>query len=525
MKDWLLKRLTPRKKQESRWTGLSSGLQEVWEEHFDPSLMRLENMRSYFRADETDLAAKLREMGDYFSLDMPRPGDKPIAVAWRRLELEYKDLELILTSVFRRHFGNLPTAWFPIFAPLDEEYGMTFVAAEGPWPVLKNIPPEGMWLTSRGMLGSDLGHLLQYGYSKKSFLEKAVPLLMRTKPLHIVYDGPLFYIRFDIPVEFDFSVYWERDLWCDIPFRMPVPRYDYIPADARQTDLLSTMYWWSERDNFTSMPFMGNEYQQAWHLDWRVPAGFPDGWLPEGMLLGGIEGERVAPFRIYLQEVSQRYSMEIAPASLQSRTESDVHTVVPHGIPGIHTSGSTESSLELLFFPEKLWHLDIRLSTPEGWLPQDFALPGVEGEAVPRLSLCHRDRECPVGMWADMWLESAVEKSVEPGPIAIAPPAVALTTDSTFLHGIAYDSPLRTTERELESFFPIALSAPMLWGSESGHAVSTPWGADISTHIESTTPMTVQYGECRDRLDRWACFDSVPADFCPLDMPIGGMYA
>lgn len=84
MKDWLIKRLTPRKKQEERWTGLAQGLQQVWEEDFDPALARLEGLRSYFGADDADLALKLREMGDYFAADMPRPEDRPIAVAWRR---------------------------------------------------------------------------------------------------------------------------------------------------------------------------------------------------------------------------------------------------------------------------------------------------------------------------------------------------------------------------------------------------------------------------------------------------------
>lgn len=60
MKDWLVKRLTPRKQKEARWLGLAESTQEIWEQDFDPSLARLEALRSYFRAEDTDLALKLR---------------------------------------------------------------------------------------------------------------------------------------------------------------------------------------------------------------------------------------------------------------------------------------------------------------------------------------------------------------------------------------------------------------------------------------------------------------------------------
>ena len=123
MKDWLVKRLTPQKATEERWISLSRVLQELWEFFFDPALSRLERLRSYYQADEADLDRKLREMGDYFQADFSRFEDKPIAVSWRNLELKYKDLELILTSTFRRHYKNLPVEWYPLFAPVDRPYG------------------------------------------------------------------------------------------------------------------------------------------------------------------------------------------------------------------------------------------------------------------------------------------------------------------------------------------------------------------------------------------------------------------
>lgn len=177
MKDWLVKRLTPQKATEERWISLSRVLQELWEFFFDPALSRLERLRSYYQADEADLDRKLREMGDYFQADFSRFEDKPIAVSWRNLELKYKDLELILTSTFRRHYKNLPVEWYPLFAPVDRPYGSLFL----PLPKLpalpseKNIPPEGMFLTSRGMLGADRTALLELGMSREQFLARAIP--------------------------------------------------------------------------------------------------------------------------------------------------------------------------------------------------------------------------------------------------------------------------------------------------------------------------------------------------------------
>lgn len=312
MKDWLIKRLTPRKKQEKRWTGLAEGIQQVWEENFDPALARLEGLRSYFEADDADLALKLREMGDYFAADMPRPEDRPIAVAWRRLELEYKDLELILSSVFRRHYSDLPVSWFPLFAPLDEPYGMRFVPAEGPWPESKNQPPDGMFLTSRGLLGVDYGHLLRLGMSKQAFIDSALPLLRRTKPLHIVYDGPLWYIRFDIPFDCLFAVVWERaESMREMPFSVVGARFDLTPADARDLDV-NTMSLWNERCQRIEFNFQPRAVG-TWRLDFFLPEGFPHGWIPLEAAILGHEGDSTSPLRLALLDV-RRVSMLSATA-------------------------------------------------------------------------------------------------------------------------------------------------------------------------------------------------------------------
>lgn len=265
MKDWLVKRLTPSKATEERWTSLARVLQLLWESHFDPALSRLERLRSYFQADEEDLDRKLREMGDYFQADFSRFEDKPIAVSWRNLELKYKDLELILSSTFRRHYKNLPVAWYPLFAPLDRPYGSLFL----PLPKLpvepseKNIAPEGMFLTSRGMLGADRTALLKLGMSREQFLTHAIPLLKRTKPLHVVFDGPLFYIFHPTLFESQTSAFSDTERNFYTPFSIQGLNFDITAADVQYLDL-DTLHFTRERNSTYNLSW---EINRKTHLD------------------------------------------------------------------------------------------------------------------------------------------------------------------------------------------------------------------------------------------------------------------
>lgn len=312
---WLSRRLTPAKSKEARWAELAAVTEQIWEEFFDPDLSRLERLRSSYLADDQDLVRKIRQMGDYFSFELPNEKDRPIALAWRRLELEYKDTELILRSVFRRHFGNLAVTWFPIFAPLDKPYGTVFTPAEGPWPETKNIPPEDMFLTSRGVLGIDLGCVFGLRLSKREFLDRAEPLLLRTKPLHIVYDGPLWYIRFDIPVEVELSAFWERESdRIELPFAVVGSRFDFTAADVRPLDT-HTLTLLQEHEDRPVFHFVG-ENGRPWHLDWHIPEGFPPDWLPLDFVLTGTEGENVAPFRLFMSD--QRVSAVMPVAESQA---------------------------------------------------------------------------------------------------------------------------------------------------------------------------------------------------------------
>lgn len=345
MIDWLLKRLTPYRASVERWTSLASATQAVWEAHVDPALSRLERLRSYYQADYQDLSRLIREMGDYFAEDLPGDTDRPIAVSWRRLELEYKDLELILSSVFRRHFGNLPVTWFPVFAPLDEPYGVGFKVAEGPWPELKNIPPDGMFLTSRGRLGVDHGHLLKMGLDKATFLEKGIPLLRRTKPLHIVYDGPLWYIYFDLPFHAGFQFAHlppEREITCEFLFSPVGSRFDFIPADERPVDMSSLSCTWEIESTTHFFPLLPD---RRWHMDWRLPEGLP--WLPLDCIVAGVEGDSAYPCVLLADQVDRPWGFALSQGQMQLASSGSEPHFTPEWHAHLSSSGQAETRVAL----------------------------------------------------------------------------------------------------------------------------------------------------------------------------------
>lgn len=245
MDNWLKKRLTPAKEKQPRWASLAESVEVLWESFFDPKISRLERLRSSYTADDEDIARKLLEMGDYFTYEAPKKEDRPVTIAWRRLELQHKDVEYIIKSVFKRHFGHFPVYWLPLFAPKDLDYGMLFEPFEGLEDVPeKNVPPEGMFLTSRGVLGVDRSSIYKDGYvTKIEFREKAWPLIRRTKPLHIVFDGFLWFIRFKIQFEASLTVTWETEDHYPLLFAPKEILFDYVPADVMPLDTSTSMIW------------------------------------------------------------------------------------------------------------------------------------------------------------------------------------------------------------------------------------------------------------------------------------------
>lgn len=370
MANWLSNRLTPAKLKEARWVELATVLERVWEEFFDPDMARFERLRSTYTADDADLIKKIREMGDYFSFDMPREENRPISLGWRRLELEYKDMELIVSSIFRRHYNNLPVHWLPLYAPIDLPYGARFEVASEFEIATKNIAPEGMFLTSRGLLGADYGYLMTMGFTKSVFLERAMPLIRRAKPLHIVFEGMLWFIRFDLPFEAEISdqLSWAERDWgvIELPFSVLGSRYDYIKADARKTDLIHTLDCNWSRTSQILLAFLP-ENSCLWHLDYYLPEGFPQTWLPTDVIIPGMEGCN-DPIRM-AAIVSNCHIPIIIPA---------LPVIFTHE--KIREKASNQFRLEFII-PH--WKTDFFL--PEGlpdWLPTDIAINGCEEDEI-----------------------------------------------------------------------------------------------------------------------------------------------
>ncbi len=469
MKDWLKKRLTPRKRLEDRWTSLAECIQALWEEYFDPSLQRLENLRSYFRAHDDDLAKKLREMGDYFAADMPRTKDKPIAVAWRKLELEYKDLELILSSVFRRHYADLPVTWFPLFAPVDEAYGSQFLASEGPWPERKNIPPEGWFLTSRGRLGTDFGHLLSIGLNKEEYMKKALPLLLRTKPLHIVLGGFLWYIRFDTPFEYTGNCLWERENYgYELQFSVLGSRFDFTPADAAILDVQTALCAW-ERESYFDVVHSFPKDHVYWRLDQYLPEGLPEAWLPLDTIIAGNEADGKNPFRL-VATIREETPVILAPLVTGFIRKKELEIFPRIKFRSRLVRGAViDNFYEMTAFPRRqIWHLDRYLPSgfPENWLPRDTIITGNEADGANPCALVALVREVTQPIKTPIEVSNYRERAI-------------------FCQGAEFEA------------------EPVQTG-----IVERPCPIDVPLY--------------QPRLDHYPNFDECPADFAPLDMPVGG---
>lgn len=316
MSDWLSKRLTPSKSREERWTEFAAVLEHVWEEFFDPDMSRLERMRSSYTADDADLIKKIREMGDYFIYDWPKKDNRPIALSWRRQELDYKDLELILNSNIRRHFNGLTVAWLPIFAPKDQIYGIGFRVAEGPIPKRQLVPPEGMFLTSRGRLGVDFGDLMRIGMSRAQFRDKGVPIVRRVKPLHIVFEGLLWYIYFELPFECFFdNALWESEDRATLYFAPFGSRYDFTPDAVRRADT-GCIDCPAETDWLTlPIPFIPEDYA-FWRLDIFPPMGLTPQIPMLDFVLPGYEGMPLGPICFVPREGEDKFQLAPEPFAM-----------------------------------------------------------------------------------------------------------------------------------------------------------------------------------------------------------------
>lgn len=558
LENWLLSRLTPAKGKEARWTELAIALEKTWAWAFDPEFFRLERLRSSYQADDQDLLALMRQMGDYFSFDLPRREDRPIAVAWRRLELEYKDMELLLQSVFRRHYGELPVTWFPLFAPLNEPYGSCFIAAEGPWPEKKNVPPAGMFLTSRGLLGVEHGYLLKMGLNKKKFLDRVMPIVRKAKPLHIVYDGTLWYIRFDIPFEADFTsnLLWERD-WGPIELQFTVlgSRFDYTPVDANYLDIQSALCTW-ERENICPLSFVP-EYSRTWRLDKYLKESILANWLPLDVVVIGNETDKNI-FVLVSVTSSQRYELFSKPFQVDIVNEIIDKNQWAFLQIDIEFNNSNHNLYRIPFISNK-WRLDSYL--PEhficDWLPTDTILIGYENDKNPFVLVAHGVKQ-KFNIYTEKaqltcYWDRKHKYDLHYPPFVIH--NLNNTIDRQFK--LLWDNSQWQLDRGVANVPDGWLEFPVIPGSEdnvSGAVCFTDKQAKFSLAMDKSDVFVIREkpnmalahfypdmqlfgGETANVfpikadfsnsgwLDHYPRFDTFPADQFPLDMPIGGVYA
>jgi len=185
MIDWLKKRLSPVKRDTPRWIQLSDAFQEFWETHFDPDLDRLKRANSIYTADTMDLQREIGELGDFFQ-SLPKAEDMAIAVAWRKLELLFKDREFIISSTFARKFRGLQVAWMPLWAKKTEDYGEAFY----PQDEIEGF--SDYYLTSRGRLKVDIDEMTARHISVADFAAHVDDRMDTIKPLHIIYEKTVY---------------------------------------------------------------------------------------------------------------------------------------------------------------------------------------------------------------------------------------------------------------------------------------------------------------------------------------------
>ncbi|MCD9516409.1 MULTISPECIES: hypothetical protein [Photobacterium] len=194
--NWLVERLTDNKKSSARWVELAQALEEYWETHFFDDLQVFENSHNIFTASPEDLNKRIAELGDFFDVALPiDKSSKRLAVLWRKEEIHQKDTALLVESLLTRNFNGSPAKWERVWAP-NGTYDKEHLYSTFELDVL-NKNKDDYWLTSRGKLLVDLGHLHRIGMTKLEFVSIARREIERVRPTHIVYDGEVFLLTID----------------------------------------------------------------------------------------------------------------------------------------------------------------------------------------------------------------------------------------------------------------------------------------------------------------------------------------
>lgn len=204
-KGWLRNLLTPEKRDSELYGPLADMLQDMFDKHVDPTLERIESRRSFFTMSPQDLATRISELGRFFRISTSKQASIPIILQQRLDEIHYKGTAQPLTASIRRELNNLPATWAPMYAPIDQTkypYGSYFTDASTLSVDTKTY--GDFFLTSRGKIKIPLNDLyLQYSGKDQAELTRKLTeefddVIQPLIPLHIVFDGFMFYLQFDV---------------------------------------------------------------------------------------------------------------------------------------------------------------------------------------------------------------------------------------------------------------------------------------------------------------------------------------
>ena len=205
--NWFKQRLTGAKQGAPMWGELADTVQALFDQQVSPVLSRLRGMTSTFTMAEEDLERKIDDLGPFFSIsNRVAKEDWPLALMQRQDEIHLKKTDYPIVSTINREFTGMQVEWQPLWAPIDQTewpYGSRFTTLE--WMPYEDIPPEGWFLTARGVIRLPLDHLqivlpeLATIEEQTTEFESILKQLMEPLiPLHIVYEGTRYYITYTL---------------------------------------------------------------------------------------------------------------------------------------------------------------------------------------------------------------------------------------------------------------------------------------------------------------------------------------
>jgi hypothetical protein len=212
--NWFKQRLTGAKQGAPMWAELADTVQALFDQQVSPELSRLRGMTSTFTMAEEDLVRRVDDLGPFFSLsNRVEIEDWPLALMQRQDEIHLKKTDYPIVSTMNREFTGMKVEWQPLWAPIDQEawpYGTRFTTKE--WMPFEDIPPEGWFMTARGVIKLPVDKLrgvfplLQTVDEQTTEFESILRRLVEPLiPLHIVYDGAQYYIAYILAEDEQFA--------------------------------------------------------------------------------------------------------------------------------------------------------------------------------------------------------------------------------------------------------------------------------------------------------------------------------